>query len=251
MRQGILFSIAIAFAAHSAFAVDGVVLINQSTVMAAGGFPYTISQPGSYKLSGNLTVTTIKDAIVIQHDDVTLDLNGFAIVGPGTYVAVGVSGCTPGGDPAHCAGISSFGYQNITIKNGVIRGFSDGVYVGGTALISDLQTSRNLVGVSASGSIILVRCAANNNDFWGINVGNATVSECTANNNTVDGIEASGSTLIHNVASQNGGYGINTFNFGRSVAGSNTLLNNRMGSLNLVGSGSISQGNNVCDAGAC
>jgi hypothetical protein len=29
------------------FAVDGVVLINQSTVLAAGGFPYAISQPGS------------------------------------------------------------------------------------------------------------------------------------------------------------------------------------------------------------
>jgi hypothetical protein len=42
-----------------AFAVDGVVLINQSTVMAAGGFPYKITQPGSYKLSGNLAVTAL------------------------------------------------------------------------------------------------------------------------------------------------------------------------------------------------
>ena len=39
------------------YAVDGQVLINQSTVIAAGGFPYVISQPGSYKLSGNLNVT--------------------------------------------------------------------------------------------------------------------------------------------------------------------------------------------------
>jgi hypothetical protein len=30
-----------------AFGVDGVVLINQSTVLAAGGFPYVISSSGS------------------------------------------------------------------------------------------------------------------------------------------------------------------------------------------------------------
>ena len=47
-----------ALAAPCAFAVDGIVLINQSTVMAAGGFPYIISQPGSYKPSGNLTMNT-------------------------------------------------------------------------------------------------------------------------------------------------------------------------------------------------
>jgi parallel beta-helix repeat protein len=63
-----------------AFAVDGVILINQATVMAAGGFPYKITRPGSYKLSGNLVVTTaIAEAIVISSDDVTLDLNGFSI----------------------------------------------------------------------------------------------------------------------------------------------------------------------------
>ena len=35
--------------ATSAFAIDGVVLINQSTVTAAGGFPYMITKTGSYK----------------------------------------------------------------------------------------------------------------------------------------------------------------------------------------------------------
>ena len=44
------------------FAADGQVLINQSTVMAFGGFPYRITQPGSYKLSGNLTLNTSQNA---------------------------------------------------------------------------------------------------------------------------------------------------------------------------------------------
>src|SRR5262249_22472005 len=71
-------------------AEDGLTLIDQKAVMAgkvtagdAPGFPVTISQPGSYRLSGNLVVpdpgTT---AVEITADNVTLDLNGFAIMGP-------------------------------------------------------------------------------------------------------------------------------------------------------------------------
>ncbi len=47
----------IALAASSARAVDGVLEINQTIVMAAGGFPYSITQPGSYILTGNLAVS--------------------------------------------------------------------------------------------------------------------------------------------------------------------------------------------------
>ena len=73
------------------FAIDGQVLINQSTVMASGGFPYRIIQPGSYKLSGNLTLNTSPTAnysgpggpadvaILIDANNISLDLNGFSI----------------------------------------------------------------------------------------------------------------------------------------------------------------------------
>jgi hypothetical protein len=72
-----------------AFAVDGQVLINQSTVMAAGGFPYKITHPGSYKLSGNLVVPADVDGIDILTDNVTIDLNGFTISGPDTCTGSG------------------------------------------------------------------------------------------------------------------------------------------------------------------
>ncbi len=42
------------------WAADGVIEINQATVEANGGFPYVISKPGSYILSGNLTVSRRK-----------------------------------------------------------------------------------------------------------------------------------------------------------------------------------------------
>jgi hypothetical protein len=57
-------------------------------VMAQGGFPYVISTPGSYKLSGPLTMTTTPTgnytgfdlAIGIASSRVNLDLNGFSII---------------------------------------------------------------------------------------------------------------------------------------------------------------------------
>ncbi len=64
------------------FAVDGVIEINQAAVNAAGGFPFVINTPGSYRLTGNLTVPAETTAIQIAASQVTLDLNGFAILGP-------------------------------------------------------------------------------------------------------------------------------------------------------------------------
>src|SRR4051794_34078108 len=71
----------------------GVILIDQQHAQVSGigpgdgsGFPVTISQPGSYKLTSNLTVASpTSNGIVIQADNVTLDLNGFSISGPRAF----------------------------------------------------------------------------------------------------------------------------------------------------------------------
>src|SRR6266567_2659981 len=98
-----------AFTPYAAYAVDGVVLINQSSALAgnvtpgdAPGFPVTISVAGSYRLSGNLTVPDANTtAIEITADDVTIDLNGFSIIGP-TVCSGGppVTSCSPTGSGA-------------------------------------------------------------------------------------------------------------------------------------------------------
>ena len=88
--QRIVCSSILAAIPSSLFAVDGVVLIDQNRALAgnvapgdAPGFPITISQAGSYRLSGNLTVTDPNTvAIQITADFVTLDLNGFSVIGP-------------------------------------------------------------------------------------------------------------------------------------------------------------------------
>lgn len=82
------------------YGVDGVVLINQANALAGNvtpgdtaGFPVTISQPGSYRLSGNLTVPDANtNAIEIASNNVSIDLNGFSIIGPTVCNSIGV--CT-------------------------------------------------------------------------------------------------------------------------------------------------------------
>src|SRR5262245_60243098 len=86
-----ILALGIAFLASApVLAVDGVVLIDQNKAIAGGvtpgdaaGFPVTITQPGSYRLSGNLIVPNSNtNAIEIASDFVTIDLNGFSILGP-------------------------------------------------------------------------------------------------------------------------------------------------------------------------
>src|ERR1700676_1745261 len=112
MKTTVLAVLAMALAPICAFAVDGQVLINQATVNAAGG-TYTITQPGSYKLSGNLTAKDQNTSvIVIANDNVTIDLNGFSILG-----SADCSGGFPCTNLGAGIGITSLAnHFNITIR---------------------------------------------------------------------------------------------------------------------------------------
>src|SRR5271166_6095480 len=90
---------------NPARAVDGVSLIDQAHALAGSvtpgdtpGFPVTISLPGTYKLASNLVVPNENtSAIVITSDSVTIDLNGFSILGPTNCPSDGTNpttGCT-------------------------------------------------------------------------------------------------------------------------------------------------------------
>jgi hypothetical protein len=76
--------------AAPALVTDGVIEINQAKVMANSGFPFTIAPPGSYRLTSNPTVTeTNKNAINVNNaGNVTIDLNGCGIQGPGGTAVV-------------------------------------------------------------------------------------------------------------------------------------------------------------------
>src|SRR5262245_12514472 len=61
------------------------------------GFPVTISQPGSYRLSSNLVVKEAVTVIEITASDVTIDLAGFSIIGPNTCAGTPVECTIQGG----------------------------------------------------------------------------------------------------------------------------------------------------------
>ena len=100
-----LIAVCLSWLASPALAVDGVVEINQARAEAGGvtatdtpGFPVTIDQSGSYRLTGNLTVSSATtEAIEVRDDRVTIDLNGFSIVGPGSGASDGIDAqcCQP------------------------------------------------------------------------------------------------------------------------------------------------------------
>ena len=78
-----------------------------------GSDSFIISQPGSYFLTTNIVGAVAKYGITIATNNVTLDLNGFTLLGvPGSSGGIYFSGS----------------YSNITVQNGTITGWGgDGV----------------------------------------------------------------------------------------------------------------------------
>jgi len=235
--------------------------IDQAIVMAKGGFPYNIKLPGSYRLTSNLTLPAgaVGDAIDINSDDVDLDLNGFAILGGGAGTQFPDIGVYAGQN-------NGVTYKNITVKNGAIRGFYEGVYMSGSfGLVSDVNVSGTLQHGFFVEGVTVERCTAsynlgaginaisstvsgfvaNSNAQWGILVSNSTLTDSVAIGNQ-NGIEALNSTVIRNLADSNTQFGIEA---DHSLVGSNELIGNKTVDLSL--SNSTTQNNNSCTAGTC
>jgi hypothetical protein len=225
---------------QSAYAVDGVVLIDQKAAMAGRvtpqdmpGFPVTISQPGSYRLTGNLVVPdAATTAVQITADDVTLDLNGFSILGPNVCMPNPVRCTFSGGGGIGVMAVAPAGVvspANVRVKNGTVRGMGghgirmmgDGTVVeivhavsnGGPGIVvgegSVLDSVAKLNGSGAALVGLIVRgCVASNNVFGifirpgGVAIGN-TAKENAAGGISVNNVSATGNTAVDNT-----GYGI-------------------------------------------
>lgn len=131
-------------------ASDGRTEINHSKALAGGvtsgdaaGYPVWITTPGSYALTSDLVPGPGAVAIEIRNGPITLDLNGFALRGPGIGSGT-ASGITANQQTA----------QYSSIRNGMVRGFR------GRGI--DLPTSS---GVELDGLLVL------DNALGGIAVG--------------------------------------------------------------------------------
>lgn len=146
--------------------------------------PYTITTQGSYVLTGNLVASGSTAGITISADNVTLDLNGFALVGGGSGSVAGIN--VPSGQ------------KNILIRNGTVRGWTNGGINAANAnnsVIEGLRLSNNtatntfsnVAAVSVgSGSTVKNCVVAHNTNCNGISVENAClVTGCIVRANTV------------------------------------------------------------------
>ena len=167
---------------------------------------FKITQRGSYYLTGNITGVVGKHGVEIVASGVTLDLNGFDLVGiPAMGAFDGVS-------------VTVAGLTNIAVVNGSVRNWGgDGVDLR-TVILTDCRVegvyaSGNASnGISAGNGGTLANCSANSNTGSGFSTGiGCTLVNCSARSNTGTGISTSfGCTLTNCSATTNGGAGFTT-----------------------------------------
>jgi hypothetical protein len=222
--------------AGPAFAVDGVLEINQTCAIQTGcfsgdtpGFPVTISTPGSYRLTSNLRRSIQLGGsqsahfIEILADDVSVDLAGFLIA---CATVLGGS-CSGSGSGSGVSAASTI--EGATVKNGSITGMAgNGVTLGDLTRIRNMRiTECGGYGVSMRGSSLLIHSTITRNSMSGVR----TFAEA--------------SLVIDNVINDNVGFGISGSG-GTSYKG-NVLRGNNGVSETQVNPGSATEiGGNYC-----
>jgi hypothetical protein len=234
--------------------------VQPRTLIPAGTAVYTISSEGSYYLGGNLSIAS-GNAITVNANNVTIDLQGFEVIGTGGSAGIFLNG----------------GVSNVTIRNGTIRNFtSDGINGqgnstvrvekvralnnAGSGIVVDLNgavidcaaeangavgivgtdncviqhcqsignTGANSHGIAVANAAQISGCVARNNAGSGIVTGtDSTLSACVATNNTTGGISVGDScTILNSTANQNGMNGGTTAgSHGIAAAGAFTITN--------------------------
>lgn len=183
------------------------------------GFPLTISEPGSYMLMENIIVPNANTmAIEVTADNVTIDLNGFSIIGPVVCTASGspaTVACVPSGiDTSPCIYTLR---DALTVKNGTITGCGgSGVFTWGSAIIENIYAKGNRgdgINVAHGGGTakaIVRNTVASSNYFGGIYVGCGLITGNTSSHNGLDGIVLQTHGLVSgNVATGNHNQGFN------------------------------------------
>jgi hypothetical protein len=110
-RSAAVVALAVVLLAGSATAVG-------AACASVGALPATISAPGTYCLAGDLAHGGEGAAVRIAASDVVLDLGGFTLAG----------GAGPG---RVTTGIEAVGVDRVTVRNGVVTGFRQGVMISG------------------------------------------------------------------------------------------------------------------------
>ena len=143
--------------------------------------PYTISTPGFYYLTGNLSYSNIfNNGITVNSDDVTLDLMGFSLSGPGP---------NSDGDAIYMSG-----RKNVEIRNGTLSGWHIGIQEDSNSGLRHRVINMRVESMTANGIDLSGR---------GHLITGCSVGDCTGNGINLPGATASGNMVT------NCGIGIN------------------------------------------
>lgn len=164
---------------------------------------YRIVSPGSYYLDRNVIGANGKHGIEIVSSNVTLDLNGFAVVGvTGSLDGIATSGLR----------------RHLSIRNGTVSGWaSDGINLltggaGSNAIVEGVISATNgAMGIRVGENSIVRSCVSQGNGSTGINAGASVVIEdCVSRGNTGDGFSLTGldAALSGCIARENSGSGV-------------------------------------------
>lgn len=177
-------------------ASDGVFEINADCAVFGcfdgdtAGLPVQIVNPGSYLLTGNLTTTSTGQTLIdVNTDDVSIDLNGFALQGPVTCSGTTLS-CSGSGTGD---GIDANSRSNIRIRNGTVTGMGDdGIRVGKSAWLEELTVAENAgAGIEAlSPGSVLRRLSVRENGGNGVSLGfgSSYIMDSAVFNNGLQGV---------------------------------------------------------------
>lgn len=200
---------------------------------------YVISQPGSYYLTGNVQGVAGKDGIAIMSGNVSLDLNGFALIGSG-------------GSGHGITNVPGTPYYNVIVKNGTVRNW------GGTgvradiwgAIVSDIASFNNGEnGIVVGAQSVAARCTTKSNGGLGIGgYSTCSIVDCVSRENVGNGFEVPfASTLRGNISVYNGANGIVSET--QCTIEGNLVAGNVAAGIRVSGSSNRVDGNHCVDNG--
>ncbi len=180
--------------------------IEARTPISPTDIPFTITQPGSYYLTGNIhTAGGPITPIFVDSPYVEIDLNGFTITGRGPLAIAG--------DGINCRSLTT---GTVVIRNGTIRDFGNHGINARNATeirISDITSAanRNYGILMLDGSV--TNCTFRDNGISGVLTYGGKISDCTFHGGrfgVVGGAtgDYSGGEISNNVFRLNTDYGI-------------------------------------------
>ncbi len=200
------------------------IAINATNTPGDSADLYVISSPGAYYLTGNVNGVSGKNGILINATNVSLDLNGFALLGVGgSLAAITDGGVNHGNANIRRGSIAGWGGNGIDLSHSFGSLVADlvvtsnggvGVTLGDTCVLRDCMIRVNSGdGVDAGNNATVIHCSSvGSGNGIGFSLGSdSTLTACTANFNKSNGIVAAvGCNLSNCSTSQNVASGIVT-----------------------------------------